>query len=284
MANKKFLEEYPLYKKFFDLSGVYNWTEVQSLPKPAIHMFCYVCNSDQTFNMTNQYHEVDGLLHEKILYKTVRAKYVCSACSRGVRVFLIHFGEMTRNHINPETKEKEESEDLYVVKVGQYPAWSIEMDKELEKILGEHSEHSEYYRRGLVCESQGYGIGAYAYFRRITENIIDELLESILDLVEEDEKEQYREKLKQVKKEKIAEKKINLVKDLLPKSLQVDGMNPLKELYRVLSQGIHDETDEECMEKSEVIRGILVFLVNQVIRTKKDKKSFTEGMKKILGK
>ena len=108
-------------------------------------------------------------------------------------------------------------------------------------------------------------------------------MESILDLVEEDEKEQYKEKLEQVKIEKIAENKINLVKDLLPKSLQVDGMNPLKKLYGVLSQGIHDETDEECMEKAEAIRGILVFLVNQVIRTKKDKKSFTEGMKKILG-
>ena len=102
--------------------------------------------------------------------------------------------------------------------------------------------------------------------------------------MEEDEKEQYIGRLEDVKKEKIAEKKINLVKDLLPKSLQVDGMNPLKELYEVLSQGIHNETDEECMEKAEAIRGILVFLVNQVIRTKKDKKSFTEGMKKILVK
>ena len=71
---------------------------------------------------------------------------------------------------------------------------------------------------------------------------------------------------------------------MLPKSLQVDGMNPLKELYGVLSQGIHNETDEECIEKAETIRRILVFLVNQVIRTKKDKKSFTEGMKKILVK
>ena len=195
-------------------------------------------------------------------------------------MFFSHSGRAEIEVENEEGK-KEKEEIIYMEKIGQYPDWNIEMDKELEKMLG---EHTKYYKRGLICESQSYGIGAYAYFRRITEDVIDELLESILDLVEEDEKEQYIGRLEDVKKEKIAEKKINLVKDLLPKSLQVDGMNPLKELYEVLSQGIHNETDEECMEKAEAIRGILVFLVNQVIRTKKDKKSFTEGMKKILVK
>lgn len=279
MANKKFLEEYPLYKKFVT-TDFYNWTLLENLPKPAIHMYCWQCDSDQTFNMINEYSEVDYRANANSIGKTLRARYICSACKNSARLFFIYFGE---EKILEKNKEGEEIEKTAVslIKVGQYPSWNIEMDKELESMLG---EHAEYYKRGLICESQSYGIGAYAYFRRITEDVIDELLESILDLVEEDEKEQYREKLEEVKKEKIAEKKIILVKDLLPKSLQVDGMNPLKELYGVLSQGIHNETDEECMEKAETIRGILVFLVNQVIRTKKDKKSFTEGMKKILKK
>ena len=278
MANKKFLEEYPLYKKFIT-TDFYYWTTLRDLPKPAIHMYCWKCDSDQTFNMANEYWEVDYPVDSSIVGKTLRTRYVCSACRDSARLFFIQFGSEKIEAKNKDGKDVENTV-VSMMKVGQNPAWSIEMDKELEKMLG---EHAEYYKRGLICESQSYGIGAYAYFRRITEDVIDELLESILDLVEEDEKEQYKEKLEQVKIEKIAENKINLVKDLLPKSLQVDGMNPLKKLYGVLSQGIHDETDEECMEKAEAIRGILVFLVNQVIRTKKDKKSFTEGMKKILG-
>lgn len=279
MANKKFLEEYPLYKKF--VSEFHKYTSFDDLPKPAIHMLCDQCESDQTFNMVNDYEEVDYKGHESVyLDVVVRAKYQCSACRKYIRRFFIHFG-VGKVEVEDEEGKKEEQEIIYLEKVGQYPGWNIEMDTELEKMLG---EHTKYYKRGLICESQSYGIGAYAYFRRITEDVIDELLELILDLVEEDEKEQYREKLEEVKKEKIAEKKIILVKDLLPKSLQADGMNPLKELYGVLSQGIHNETDEECMEKAETIRGILVFLVNQVIRTKNDKKSFTEGMKKILVK
>jgi len=280
MANKRFLEEYPLYKKFLT-SDFYDWTSLDDLPKPAIHMYCWRCDSDQTFNMVNEYWEVDYPSNSNSIGKTLRARYLCSACRESIRLFFIHFLGSEKIVEKNEDGEDVERKVMAIMKVGQNPPWNIQIDKELEKMLG---EHAEYYRRGLICESQSYGIGTYAYFRRITEDIIDELLESILELVEEDEKGQYREKLEQVKKERVAEKKINLVKDLLPKSLQVDGVNPLKELYGVLSQGIHDESDEECMEKAEAIRGILVFLVNQVIRTKKDKKSFTEGMKKILKK
>jgi len=36
------------------------------------------------------------------------------------------------------------------------------------------------------------------------------------------------------------------------------------------------------LDKAEAIRGILIFLVNQTVRTKREKSSFTEGMKKLL--
>lgn len=274
MPNKNFLEEYPLYRKFKTNISWYRdykaGIKADELEKPAIKMYCSVCGSDQTFNMFNEYY--DKHTNEIVNDRIRDLRYRCASCNKFQRIFLVAF----------HTKKGDKDSDFLVLeKVGQYPAWSIDMDKELEKMLG---EHAEYYRRGLICESQSYGIGAYAYFRRITEDVIDELLESILDLVEEDEKELYKKKLEEVKKEKIVENKISLVKDLLPKSLQAEGMNPLKELYSVLSQGIHNETDEECIERAEAIRGILVFLVNQVMRTKKDKKSFTNGMKRILEK
>jgi len=166
-------------------------------------------------------------------------------------------------------------------KVGQYPAWSIEPDKRLKKLLG---EHGDYYKNGLTCESQSYGIGAYAYFRRITEDVIDNLLESITGLIEPSEKKKYEEALKKTKKTKVAEEKIDLVKDLLPASLRPGNINPLKTLYSALSLGLHEQTDEECMKQAEIIRRALVYLVNQIMRTKEDKKIFTEGMKKLLGK
>jgi hypothetical protein len=86
-----------------------------------------------------------------------------------------------------------DSEGDYVMKVGQAPSWDITPDRALEKMLG---TRSDYYRKALVCESQSYGIGAFAYYRRIVEEIIDALLLDITDLVENDEqKEKYQQAL-----------------------------------------------------------------------------------------
>lgn len=155
------------------------------------------------------------------------------------------------------------------------------MDKDLEKLLG---AHAYFYKNGLTCESQGYGIGAYAYFRRITEDVIGSLLDSIPDLIEPSEQERYKTALEATKKEKRADKKIALVKDLLPSSLRPDGMNPLNILHSALSKGLHGKTDEECMEQAERIRESLVFLVEQILRAKEGSKKFTANMKKLLEK
>jgi len=274
MPNKQFLEEYPLYKEF---KTTWNTNvAVSMIKKPAIHLHCEVCNSEQTFNMDNEYTEVDfSSVKQHVGDGIVRAKYRCSACNQYIRQFYIKFfqGENT-------STEGLEYTCVSYMKVGQFPAWSIKMDKELENILG---EYADYYKKGLTCESQSYGIGAYAYFRRITENVIGELLGDILEMVETtEEKEEYKEALELVKDSRNAEEKIEAVQDLLPKSLKADGINPLKALYGVLSSGIHGLTDDECMEKAEIIRSVLVYLVNQIKKTKNDKDNFVDSIKELL--
>ena len=273
MPNKEFLEKYPLYKKFktkliyyHNIHGGFSSTDV---PKPAVHMYCKICGSDQTYNMVNEYYENTK---EWINNQVRKIDYLCSACQRGLRIFLVHFT----------TVQLDKNQTCLVIeKVGQIPAWDIEMDKELENLLG---EHAVYYKRGLINESQGYGIGAHAYFRRITEGVIDELLDLIYDLIESGEKEKYKVALEQTKLTRVTQEKIDLVKDLLPDSLKPDGMNPLGVLHSALSEGLHELSDEECMEQAELIRGSLIFLINQIVKTRSASKSFTESMKKLLGK
>lgn len=260
MPNAKFLETYPLYRKF-RLDILYS---LRDIPKPAIKMKCDICGSPQTFNMSNEYYE--SYSYDTDPTGTVlRAVYLCAACKEYERFFLLQFGE----------------DNSYVMKVGQYPPWEIVPDKNLSALLG---DHQDYYKKGLVCESQGYGIGAYAYYRRIIEEIIGSLLDSITYLIPESEKQKYLEALNQTKKTIIAQKKIELVKDLLPEILRPDGMNPLNLLHSTLSEGLHAKTDEECLEIAGSIRDILVFLVNQILQTKESSKKFTTHMRKLLNK
>ncbi len=167
----------------------------------------------------------------------------------------------------------------YVVKVGQEPPWEIAMDRVLEKTL---AERAHYYKKALVCESQGYGIGAFGYYRRIVEEIIDDLLAGIPDLLSGEERERYMEALEETKKTIVTQEKIDLVKDLLPAILRPDGMNPLSTLHGTLSQGLHDESDEHCMEMAMEVRETLVFLVNQIELTRVSSARFTDSMRRLL--
>lgn len=141
-----------------------------------------------------------------------------------------------------------------------------------------------FFRKGLVCESQSYGIGAFAYYRRITEEIIDELLDSIGDLIEPENKEKYLSVLQLTKNTRVTQEKIDLVKDLLPSILRPNGMNPLAVLHSELSDGLHGQTDEMCLEKAEHIKSILFFLIIQILQTKESGKLFSQSMRKLLDK
>jgi len=278
--DKKFLETYPLYKKF-ELEALSVHTILRDTPRPAIHMHCGNCESEQTFNMSNQYNETDYDIDDYINDKVLRLKYVCTACNRNTIQFFVYSYKRIEERVDEQTGKTDKYNILYVEKVGQVPAWSIEMDKNLEKEL---ADHATLYKRGLENESQGYGIGAFAYFRRITETTIDQMLDSIPDLLEGEDKTKYEEALMKTKNTRVTQEKIDLVKDLLPSSLRPDGMNPLGVLHSALSEGLHAETDDECMEYADEIKQTLVYLVNQIERSKSTSKVFTASMRKILDK
>lgn len=195
----------------------------------------------------------------------MRVAYLCTACRKFLRSYFI----------------KIDQEMTYVMKVGQEPPWDIAIERDLERSLGEHTEN---YKKGLICESQGYGIGAFAYYRRIVEDIIDQLLNEISGLMAGVEREQYLHALEKTQKTRVAQEKIDLVKDLLPPILRPDDMNPLAVLHGVLSEGLHAESDERCLELAMQVKEVLVFLVNRIIATKVTSRAFTNSMRKILAR
>ncbi|WET51545.1 hypothetical protein PYS58_10440 [Chryseobacterium indologenes] len=264
MITKEFIEEYSLFRKL-KLSTpldnfLYHWQKV------PINMQCNHCNSIQTFNLVNNYGFISpGGPQNYANDRVVPLQYKCESCQKFERYFYVY--------VNSELNE--------VYKVGQYPEWEIKIDKGLQKTLNKHSDN---FRKGLVCESQGYGIGAFAYYRRITEDIIDELLDSIQDLIDEENKEKYLAALEKTKQTRVTQEKIELIKDLLPSILKPNGVNPLGVLHSELSGGLHSESDEICLEKANHVKSILTFLINQVLKSKEDAKSFTESMKFLLDK
>jgi hypothetical protein len=256
MPHKKFIEEYPLYRTF-KYEGIP--ATLDHLPDVSINMFCFHCSSKQTFVMMNKYHENYASPHTSVEGVIFRMVYRCAHCRDFERTFFIQIDQL-RN---------------WMMKVGQFPAWDIECDPNLKRLLG---KYSTYYKRGLTCESQGFGIGAFGYYRRVVEEIIDELLNQISELLEGEGLDRYKEALQKTKETTVTQGKIELVKDLLPPILRPGGMNPLSTLHSALSAGLHADSEEAA----ETCREALVFLVNQVASSKEQSKTFTERMRKLL--
>ena len=261
MLTTEFLEEYSLFRK---LKGNVPST-LNEFKKVPIHMSCKNCKTDQTFSMKNDFHDFHNYLNPPSGGEKVRLLYQCMACTKFEREFYIYIDANLE----------------YIYKIGQYPEWEIKIDKGLENILGKHASN---FRKGLVCESQSYGIGAFSYYRRITEEIIDELLDSIVDLVDPEHLDKYNEALSRTKKTRVTQDKIDLIKDLLPPVLRPGGVNPLGVLHSELSEGLHSLSDEDCLERAHHIKDILTFLLMQIKQTKEHAKTFTMSMKKLLDK
>lgn len=264
MPNKEFLETYSLYRKFKFQSLNRN---LDAWPKIRINMACLKCASSQTFIMINEYYETLSHINYPYENLVLRLAYVCMHCQSFERYFFI--------------KTSDDIKNPWCMKIGQFPAWETSGNPNIEKMLG---SHSGYYKKGLICESQGYGIGAFGYYRRIVEETIDELLSEISELLSGEELTKYQTALLKTKETTVTSEKIDLVKDLLPAILRPDGMNPLSALHSTLSQGLHAESDEHCLELAESCREILIFLVDQVASTRIAAKSFTQNMRKLLDK
>ena len=261
MPNTEFLENYPLYRKFEFIAPY----KLDDIDKVNINLFCEECNSNQTFNMEYDYSDISSFFNDDSGGQVVILRYLCAHCNYYRRIFVIRIDKSRK----------------YILKVGQYPPWDISVEKKYKKYLG---KYEKYYINGKICESQGYGIGANAYYRRVIEGIIDDLLDMILQLMNKDEKQEYKIALIETKNSKNAQEKIALVKDLLPKSLLPEQFNPLKTLHGVLSEGIHEKDDEECLKDAEIIREIITYLIKQINKDVIDQKEYTENMKKLLDK
>lgn len=267
MSFHEFLEDYGLYQKFDFTPPV-----IRNFPRESINMECQTCKDVRTFvSKYSLYREEDQLI-ETSEYPIVNVSpkpnsiflliYQCASCKKFERFFLLQLGDKLKT----------------IKKIGQEPPWDISIPKELKEI---YNKYSDYYKKGLICEFHNFGIGANIYYRRITEEVINVLLNDISEFIDEKNIEKYNDALEKMKSEKIITKKIELVKDLLPPTLKSPEANPLKVIYDVLSEGIHSKSDEDCLRDAILIRTSLSFLVNNVIKRKREKQDYTQAIKQI---
>jgi hypothetical protein len=166
-----------------------------------------------------------------------------------------------------------------VLKAGQYPKLEITIPKEFGAALG---DKRSLYMRGMTLRHNAYGIGALTYFRRVIEDTTDEML----DLLEEAMTATGADPgalaaLKQAKDGTRFEDKVRIAGEVMPANLRPKNVNPFADLYKLLSIGLHDRTDEECCEIVDAMDDSLKFIYTQLKTHMADANAYAASVQKV---
>ena len=165
------------------------------------------------------------------------------------------------------------SDSIY--KIGQNPSLAELTDsfvtRKYSKILS--SEKVAEFNKAIGLHSHGVGIGAFVYLRRIFESLIFETHERVkTDIQDWDDEKFLGSKMNE---------KIKLLKDYLPEYLVEN-----KEIYGILSKGIHELDENFCKEVFPIIQTGLEFILDEkLIEVEKlnKKKENSKLLSKIKG-
>ncbi len=156
-------------------------------------------------------------------------------------------------------------------KIGQYPSvadLSFPELKQYRKILSSDDERE--IKRAVGLHAQGIGIGAFVYLRRVFERIIDMAKDNAIknNAINIDEYTKAH-----------VDERIKMLKDYLPKTLVESTA-----FYGVVSKGIHELSEDECLAFFPVLKDFIFMIVRQWEQLRKDEeteKSIKDSLNRI---
>ena len=205
--------------------------------------------------------------------KTSGIVYTCKNCEEAQKIYTLKFIQLSEELKTRFIPGK-------IMKVGEYPPFGDFIPAKVMTLVG---KERDFFLKGRRCENQSLGIGAYAYYRRIVENQKDKLIDEIIKVCKKlGKQEALIAELENAKAEIQFSKAIDSIKEELPTSLYIEDQNPLKLLHKAVSKGIHNMTDEECLQYAESIRIILFELTERINVILKDSKEIHDAIS-VLG-
>lgn len=150
--------------------------------------------------------------------------------------------------------------DHSIQKVGQYPSIAdihIAQIKQYNKVLPK--EDLKEFTRAIGLAANGVGIGSFVYLRRIFEKLIFEAYNTAKNdgAIDEDTFRHSR-----------MDEKIKSLKSYLPETL-----HEIADVYGILSKGIHQLSEEECLAYFDAMRvGIEIILDDKLEQKRKEEK------------
>lgn len=161
-----------------------------------------------------------------------------------------------------------DNEAKRIIKIAQYPSeydtGSKEYLDKLKAVCGtkEAREMVKFINKALIMESNGLGIPALVYMRRAFERLI---------AISED-------------KNKLENTGTTMAERIKNNPLLPEQIKENTRLYNIISEGIHNETEEECMELFKVIKVGFTILLRRTYEHVQEEKELDELSKLVSSK
>lgn len=147
--------------------------------------------------------------------------------------------------------------DNKIIKIGQFPSVADLVIPEIVKYKSVLGNKYKEFSKSIGLFAHGIGIGSFVYLRRIIENLVFDKYTQIADKLDIS-KEDF-EHLK-------FDMKLETIKDYLP-----DILVNNKNVYSIVSKGIHELSEDECRQMFPYIRAGIELILDDLLAEKERK-------------
>lgn len=248
---KDFYLSHPLYEKIKIDNA--DWFAIERLVQTGstLDAYCLECGKQSVFkrSLKNSDTVVDGI---DIEYGYSHQIFYCARINSHRLSFFILI-----------------TENGFIEKVGQNPSvadLNMHDVKKYSSVLSK--EYFNELKKAIGLAAHGIGVGSFVYLRRIFESLIEEAKIEALNDDSFDE---------QAFKTARMNDKIKMLSGHLPPFLVENH-----QLYGILSKGVHELSEQECLEAFPIVKvGIELILDEHIVE--KQRKEKIEATKKALG-
>lgn len=242
-------------------------------PLPEITLRCETCAGDRRFASTT--HLSSSWFVTQSARKSTTLECRCKNCSSYIKVFGI-----TIEHDDPFFGMRGGSLSAKVTKFGEHPRWGERIPTRIRRMTG---ENFELFEKGYRCESQGLGVGAFAYYRGVVEMSWKKILGEVRRAASKHPNtEDFVSDIDASIKQRQFKKSVDSMKHAIPENLSINGQNPLILLHNATSVGLHGRSDEQCLGAAAAVRTLLVRTITIVEELLEDTSATDEAVKLLM--
>lgn len=270
MALSELLEGEPLHSRQL-VQGLFDLNSFSSVKFPGdIRIYCDHdhCNGVRRHLIKGKNtYEVDS-----VSYCFIR--YICTNCSESEKIYTIK-AELLRA----------DTSSGYCTKIYQDPPFGLPIPKRLFKVIGE--DNRQHFLQARRAIARGLGVGAYAYYRRIVENNKFALIAAVLEVARAiNALPDQIELLEKAQRETQFSKALDMLQDVtaIPPVLLIEGHNPLALLHDLLSEGIHQLTDTECLDRAKDSEIVLFEIAERMQIALTERKAVKSAISSIMNR